>query len=87
MFVHLVSVELIVNIVKECCRRFRLNSIGCNLDITGCVFPFVDNQNQTHNTCITTSDFFGGTIPGCRNALGQARSCQSKRQGFVEEIH
>jgi len=51
--------------------------IYCQYNITGCVFPFVDNQNRTHNTCITTSDYLGGTVPWCRNALGQPRSCAS----------
>ncbi|CAM4752695.1 unnamed protein product [Rotaria magnacalcarata] len=48
----------------------------CQFNITGCVFPFVDNQNQTHNTCIATSDYFAGTVPWCRNGLGQPRSCK-----------
>ena len=58
----------------------HLKWIDFNLDTTGCVFPFVDNQNQTRNTCITTPDFFGGTVPWCRNAFGQPRSCQSKQR-------
>ncbi|CAF3707629.1 unnamed protein product [Rotaria sordida] len=47
----------------------------CQYNITDCVFPFVDNQNRSHNTCITTSDYLGGTVPWCRNILGQPRSC------------
>ncbi len=50
-----------------------------SIDTTGCVFPFVDNQNLTHNSCITTNDYLGGTVPWCRNALGQPRSCQSMK--------
>ncbi|CAF4549618.1 unnamed protein product [Rotaria sp. Silwood1] len=50
--------------------------VFCQYNITDCVFPFVDNQNRTHNTCITTSDFLGGTVPWCRNILGQPKSCQ-----------
>lgn len=53
------------------------------LDITGCRFPFVDNQNQTHNTCITTSDVFSGTVPWCRDALGRPISCA----GMNKEKH
>ncbi|CAF1111478.1 unnamed protein product, partial [Adineta ricciae] len=48
----------------------------CQYAITGCVFPFVDNQNRTQNTCITTSDYMNGTVPWCRNAQGLPQSCQ-----------
>ncbi|CAF0850468.1 unnamed protein product [Adineta steineri] len=48
----------------------------CQYNITGCVFPFVDNQNRTQNTCITTTDYMGGTVPWCRNVFGIPRSCQ-----------
>ncbi|UJR30132.1 hypothetical protein I4U23_017673 [Adineta vaga] len=48
----------------------------CQYSITGCVFPFVDNQNRTQNTCITTNDYMNGTVPWCRNIQGLPQSCQ-----------
>ncbi|CAF4403305.1 unnamed protein product, partial [Rotaria sp. Silwood2] len=39
--------------------------------INGCVFPFIDNQNRTYNTCITTSDLLARRISWCRNIFGQ----------------
>ncbi|UJR32550.1 hypothetical protein I4U23_020012 [Adineta vaga] len=50
--------------------------IYCQYTTIGCVFPFVDNQNRTQNTCITTNDYMNGAIPWCRNAQGSLRSCQ-----------
>lgn len=47
------------------------------LDITRCQLPFIDDQNRTQVSCITTADYFNGTIPWCKNALGQRQNCSS----------
>jgi hypothetical protein len=70
--------EVIVNIVKNIslCVLLIRSVLFC-VDITGCKFPFADNQNRTYNTCIITSDEFGGLIPWCRDPTGRPISCQS----------
>ena len=80
VFVRLVMEEFIVNTVKLLRYVFSLINNHSSIDITTCVFPFVDNQNVPHNTCVITSDYLGGTVPWCRNALGLPKSCDSMKK-------
>ena len=81
VIVQPVTVERIVNTVKtkKILRKIIFSQMHMNLDITDCSFPFVDNQNRTHNSCITTSDYLSGTVAWCRTITGQQKSCESMR--------
>ncbi|CAF1192688.1 unnamed protein product [Adineta ricciae] len=51
--------------------------IYCHYNITGCVFPFIDNEYQSQNSCITSNDYMNGTVPWCKSASGRPNSCQN----------
>ena len=68
---------------KKCNRRY-VSSVFF-LDTTGCVFPFIDNEYQLQNSCITSNDFMNGTVPWCKSASGRPNSCQSMNTIFLRK--